>query len=150
MVGRRMGHNQKKDKTGATGPGRITQDCRWKCGIKWLPLDSRQGEGETSETPGLPSGLVWNSFGESEIDWTRKAEISRLETRAPWLYSYSGITTREPLIALGSHQGAFLKGWYRLLDNQIKASLFINNITESENEKTQPRFQAATAAFVTQ
>ena len=42
-----------------------------------------------------------------------------------------------------------LKGWYRLLDNQIKAYLFINNTTESENKiHKYVSKHAATAAFV--
>ena len=47
----------------------------------------------------------------NEVEWTWKAEISRLESQAvgnvccAWLYSFFQLEKREPLIALGTHQG---------------------------------------------
>ena len=52
-----------------------------------------------------------NAFGGNGVEWTRKAEMSRLEALAvdkacyARLYSNSRLKHREPLLALGSHQG---------------------------------------------
>ena len=59
-----MGHKQNMEKTGS---GRITRE-QMK---KWNQMTALRFQtlgGGASETPGLPSGLVWRDCGESEVD----------------------------------------------------------------------------------
>ena len=62
----RTSQKQKKEKTGATGLGRIiTRADRTVQSNHSHEIPDRR---KTSEVPGLPSGLVWRGFGESDVD----------------------------------------------------------------------------------